>query len=142
LLSDLNKRLLMDLPPPETLLQITVPELIAEVKRVVLGPITWAAESQVPPTIRRQINLPMNEPHYGEPTFIMGGRHLISKHGAGFEIWNVADARREWSREGYAYINVKPSYDDNELSVALVALQYRSGPPKCVCSIAPAVCNA
>jgi hypothetical protein len=136
LLTDLNRRLLLDLPLPETLLQNTVPELIAEVKRVVVGPTTWAANSAQLPTIRRQIRLPMhtNAPRYGSSTLLMGGRHLVSKHGRRFEIWNVTDGRREWSREEVTYIDAKPAYDDNELVVGLVTLVHHMRPPVCVLS--------
>ncbi|KAJ6548831.1 hypothetical protein B0H19DRAFT_1299900 [Mycena capillaripes] len=122
LLTDLNQRLLLEMPLSETLAQHTVSGLIAEVKRVVLGPTTWASDSDQQPTIRRQIRLTMDESHYGDPTLLMGDKHLIVKHRRGFEIWNVADGRREWGRDVVSHIDVKPLYHKDELVVALITL--------------------
>ncbi|KAJ7198146.1 hypothetical protein GGX14DRAFT_573701 [Mycena pura] len=122
LVAGLGQRLLLDLPPRDTLLTYSAEELIAEVKRVVIGPETWAANSPRPPTIHRQLHLPISKPGPGDnrpPILLTGGRSLLVCHGSRCEIWNVAGAYREWAREKIIRVDAQSLPNEDKIMISL-----------------------
>ncbi|KAJ7195221.1 hypothetical protein GGX14DRAFT_404136 [Mycena pura] len=122
LVADLGQRLLLDLPPRDTLLTYSTEELIAEVKRVVIGPETWAANSPRPPTIHRQLHLPISKPgpeNTRPPILLKGGRSLLVRRGSRCEIWNVAGAYREWAGENIIRVDAQSLPNENEMMISL-----------------------
>ncbi|KAJ7483306.1 hypothetical protein FB451DRAFT_103996 [Mycena latifolia] len=121
---DLACRHLLVLPPRDTLLRFSTTQLIEEVKRAVFGPRTWAANSSSAPTVRRQIHVSMSDPGSSppsEPTLLSGDRHLLIKRGTGCEIWDIAESRRIWARDGIlrSQVVAQPVHDSTELLIVL-----------------------
>ncbi|KAJ7276867.1 hypothetical protein C8J57DRAFT_1310600 [Mycena rebaudengoi] len=121
---DLGYRHLLDLPRRDTLLQFSTMQLIEEVKRAVLGPRTWAADSSSVPTVRRKIHLDTSGPGSSppsEPTLLSGDKHLLVQRGTGCEIWDIAEGRRIWARDGIIRDQVfaQPVHDGTELLIVL-----------------------
>ncbi|KAJ7193037.1 hypothetical protein GGX14DRAFT_479042 [Mycena pura] len=127
LLSDLGRRLLIDLPISEDLIETSVPDLIAQVKRVVLGPFTWAPDAPQPPTSFRKFHLDMRREEFSpsHPTLLLGGRHLVVRQGDMLQMWNVVDGRREfeWAGHDIAHFDVNPSYSNSEMVFAIASAQ-------------------
>ncbi|KAJ7108986.1 hypothetical protein C8R43DRAFT_1139789 [Mycena crocata] len=89
LLSDLGRRILLELPPIEVLSNWSTWQLIEDVKRAIAGPRTWAEDSPQPPTVRHQASLSLDcdvsadadSPFYSSPQLLLGGRHRDRKSG-------------------------------------------------------------
>ncbi|KAF8179955.1 hypothetical protein K438DRAFT_2021458 [Mycena galopus ATCC 62051] len=98
---DLGHRNLLSLPPRDTLLGYSATQLVQEVKRAVFGPYTWAPASSRAPAVRRRIHISsLSTPPVCEPTLLLGDRHLLVKRGTGCEIWDIAENRPVWARDG------------------------------------------
>ncbi|KAJ7193061.1 hypothetical protein GGX14DRAFT_479062, partial [Mycena pura] len=133
LLSDLGERLLIDLPISEDLFENSLPDLIAQVKRVVLGPFTWAPDAAQPPSSFRKFHLDMRREEFSpsHPTLLLGGRHLIVRQGDMLQMWNVVDGRREfeWAGHDITHFDVNPSYSNSEMVFAIASAQGKYFPP-------------
>ncbi|KAJ6632508.1 hypothetical protein B0H10DRAFT_1977598 [Mycena sp. CBHHK59/15] len=115
---------LLSLPPRDTLLGYSATQLIQEVKRAVFGPWTWAATSSRAPAVRRQIHVSMSSPSTSsacEPTLLFGDRHLLVKRGTECEIWDIAENRPVWARDGVirSQMFAQPVRNGTELLIAL-----------------------
>ncbi|KAJ7626699.1 hypothetical protein B0H17DRAFT_1218589 [Mycena rosella] len=124
IVSDLGCRHLLDPPLRDTLLRFSTPQLVDEVKRAVFRPRTWAADSSSPPTVRRQIHVSTSgpgSPPPSEPTLLSGDKHLLIKRGTGCEIWDIAEGRRIWARDGILCSEVvaQPVHGGAELLIVL-----------------------
>ncbi|KAJ7276857.1 hypothetical protein C8J57DRAFT_1504692 [Mycena rebaudengoi] len=119
---DLGCRHLLDLPPRDTLLRFSTTQLVEEVKRAVLGPRTWAPNSSSAPTVRRKIHVSMSGP--SEPTIFSGDKHFLVQRGTG-EIWDIAEGRRIWARDGIVRNKVvaQPVHDGTEILIVLCTEQ-------------------
>ncbi|KAJ7276865.1 hypothetical protein C8J57DRAFT_1310594 [Mycena rebaudengoi] len=122
---DLGCRHLLDLPPRDTLLRFSTTQLVEEVKRAVLGPRTWAADSSSAPTVRRKIHVSISGP--SKPTLLSGDKHLLVQCGTGCEIWDIVEGRRIWARDGIVRDKVvaQPVHDGTELLIVLCTGQPR-----------------
>ncbi|KAJ7192275.1 hypothetical protein GGX14DRAFT_406530 [Mycena pura] len=135
LVTDLGLRLLLDLPPPDTLSTYSTGQLTAEVKRVVMGPETWAANSRHPPTIHRRIHLPIGKQavqswfNHTPPTLLAGGRSILVYRGLWSEIWNVSGGYREWAGEGVIRIAAKSLPNEDEIMIALDFIHTKNDDP-------------
>ncbi|KAF7349051.1 hypothetical protein MVEN_01426800 [Mycena venus] len=98
-IQDLSCRGLIDFLPPEMLRKATVTDLLAEVKRAVMGPKTWSPTSSVPPTIARQRSVPLNESsrRFGAFKILPGGEYVALKDNSGLEIWAITPPKRIWT---------------------------------------------
>jgi hypothetical protein len=120
----LGHRGMLSLPPRDTLLSYSATQLIQEVRRAVCGPWTWAATSSQAPALRRQIHVSMYGPSTSsacEPTLLFGDRHLLVKRGTGCEIWDIAENRPVWARDGVirSQMVAQPVRNGTELFIAL-----------------------
>jgi hypothetical protein len=121
---NLGRQNLLSLPPRDTLLGYSATQLIQEVKQAVFGPWTWAPTSSQAPVVRRRIHVSMSGPSTSsacEPTLLFGDRHLLVKRGTGCEIWDVAENRPVWARDGVIRSNMlaQPVQNGTELLIAL-----------------------
>ncbi|KAJ7871881.1 hypothetical protein B0H14DRAFT_2723305 [Mycena olivaceomarginata] len=121
---NLGRQNLLSLPPRDTLPGYSATQLIQEVKRAVFGPWTWAPTSSQAPVVRRRIHVSMSGPSTSsacEPTLLFGDRHLLVKRGTGCEIWDVAENRPVWARDGVIRSNMlaRPVQNGTELLIAL-----------------------
>ncbi|KAJ7482751.1 hypothetical protein FB451DRAFT_1235974 [Mycena latifolia] len=100
---DLSERWLIDPPAEENLEKLSTAELIQQVKRGVVGPLTWSSTFPLPPTLSRQISISL-ETLRGESsnvTFLPEGRHILfykktGEFAEGVECWEVHSGRRVW----------------------------------------------
>jgi hypothetical protein len=100
-------RRVIDVIPDEVLETLTRDALIEEVKRVVLGPRTWSPRSRSPPTIHRQITVPLMDIHWRlRSELLPGGRFLMccaAKDDTGsapqVEFWEMHTGKRVWAWE-------------------------------------------
>ncbi|KAJ7511432.1 hypothetical protein B0H11DRAFT_2269141 [Mycena galericulata] len=121
LVFDLGSRHLLDLPPRDALLRFSTTQLIEEVKRAVFGPRTWAANSPSAPTVRRHIHVSTGLFPPSEPTLLSGDKHLLVQRRNGCEIWDIAEGRRIWVRDGILRSQVVAQlvHDGTELLIVL-----------------------
>ncbi|KAJ7457510.1 hypothetical protein FB451DRAFT_1275073 [Mycena latifolia] len=100
---DLSERWFIDPPAEENLEKFSTTELIQQVKRAVVGPLTWSSAFPVPPTISREISISL-ETLQGESShveFLPEGRHILfykttGEFAGGVECWEVHSGRRVW----------------------------------------------
>lgn len=101
LLRDLEWRGLLDRPLERNLQTFNTSELIDEVKRVVVGPKTWAVTSADPPTLSRQVLVPFEHPENprGSDIILPGGRYFAmgGDHTQNLGIWEVATGQCVWN---------------------------------------------
>ncbi|KAJ7195063.1 hypothetical protein GGX14DRAFT_677429 [Mycena pura] len=109
LVRDLDRRGLIDLPPPDVLSTYSAMQLVAEVKRIVVGPTTWLSHSDRQPTVRRQLHIPLGN-YSLSPMLLPGGRHLLVERGLACELWDIAKSRRIWMRNGVSHGQVAVEY--------------------------------
>ncbi|KAJ6552724.1 hypothetical protein B0H19DRAFT_1236000 [Mycena capillaripes] len=124
LVSDLGRRLFLDLRPRHALLKYSTSDLIDEVKRVVRGPQTWPADPLRSPSIRHGIHIPMASelPRPCEPCLLLGGKHLLVQRGSsGCELWEVATRRQIWARSNITRKEVATNllHSTNEILIGL-----------------------
>ncbi|KAJ7721618.1 hypothetical protein B0H16DRAFT_1602303 [Mycena metata] len=107
----------------DTLLSLSSTHLINEVKRLVFGPRTWAANSSSPPTVQRSVRLsaPSSGRSFSEATLLSGDKHLLIKWGSGYEIWDIAHSRRIWARDDVlaSQIGVQVVRDGTEILIII-----------------------
>ncbi|KAJ7264225.1 hypothetical protein C8J57DRAFT_1512298 [Mycena rebaudengoi] len=60
LMQDLVSRGLLDIPFRETLDVYSTAEIIAEIRRIICGPATWAPTSSCAPAVHQQLKFPTN----------------------------------------------------------------------------------
>ncbi|KAJ6608887.1 hypothetical protein B0H10DRAFT_2301090 [Mycena sp. CBHHK59/15] len=92
-LQDLTARRLVDTPLGQSLSQYSPEQVIAEVKRVVLGPQTWLGTSKKPPIVYRNVVVQTRRPE--EDPYPVGARvalfpganHFIIKSDVLYELW-------------------------------------------------------
>ncbi|KAJ7457463.1 hypothetical protein FB451DRAFT_1274958 [Mycena latifolia] len=100
---DLSARCLIDPPAEENLQKLSTAELMQQVKRGVVGPLTWSSTFPTLPTLSRQISISL-ETLQGESShveFLPEGRHILlyKVTGAfphGVECWDVRRGQRVW----------------------------------------------
>ncbi|KAJ7213463.1 hypothetical protein GGX14DRAFT_618716 [Mycena pura] len=121
LVRDLSCRGLIYLPPPDVLSTYSTMQLVAEVKRIVVGPTTWLSHSDRQPTVRRQLHIPLGSDSLA-PRMLPGGRHLLVERGVARELWDITKSRRIWMRNGVnsRRVAVESTYGKEELTLALV----------------------
>ncbi|KAJ7641087.1 hypothetical protein FB45DRAFT_1124499 [Roridomyces roridus] len=122
-------------PIPEDLAQYFFCELIAHVKRIVVGPRTWNAGATAP-TLRRRLRIPMSShscPH--NPIVLAREKHLLVGCGIlrkGSEIWDVSQGRKVWANETVPWSRVAAQPLERGIVIALWTGQKR-------CVLAPLV---
>ncbi|KAJ7702787.1 hypothetical protein B0H17DRAFT_1042999 [Mycena rosella] len=130
---DLSSRWLIDLPGNQILDTCSTAELIAQVKRGVLGPQTWSPTCSASPTLMQQINIPvegLQGSRVGEgfrgAQFLPDGRHFLlypdsGLYVGGVECWEVHSMRRLW---GMRFPSAEP--------ILTAAFDFRGGGLKAV----------
>ncbi|KAJ7613597.1 hypothetical protein DFH06DRAFT_1146755 [Mycena polygramma] len=121
---NLASRNLLAVPPQDVLLGYTATQLVEEVKRAMFGPYTWDAASPRPPAVLRHIHVSMpgpSESSVSEPALLAGDRHLLVSRGTACEIWDIAENRRLWVRDGVirSDIIVRPVGDGTQIFIAM-----------------------
>ncbi|KAG5643243.1 hypothetical protein DXG03_001293 [Asterophora parasitica] len=117
LLADLHRRGFIDLPPDQSLNQLSTQGLVDLVKRAVLGPKSWLTpDSTTPVAAARQIILnadfsdtaPLTEDHRrNQQILLQGGNYLLFRYDdpgtfrSHFECRDVRADRRIWEYEGH-----------------------------------------
>ncbi|KAJ7282396.1 hypothetical protein C8J57DRAFT_1295260, partial [Mycena rebaudengoi] len=100
LIQDLVTRRFIDLPSNRALKDSSTPELIEEVKKIVLGPKTWSRGTRARPIVSREHRIPVNA---GFPSPILrllpGGAYLTVQTPTHCDLWNVAACALVWSCE-------------------------------------------
>ncbi|KAF7296815.1 hypothetical protein MIND_00912500 [Mycena indigotica] len=135
LLSRLKRRGLVALPPHATLSQYSTHELVALVKRVVLGPFVWQSLSSSPngsqaEEILHRFPLPLKPSTPGTSSdpdatlsraeALPGGRHvLIERHNERQELWDVAEAKCIWDHDTTTKMVMLPVYEREEIVVCM-----------------------
>ncbi|KAF7296813.1 hypothetical protein MIND_00912300 [Mycena indigotica] len=135
LVSSLKRRGLVALPPDVMLHQYSTPELVALVKRVVLGPLVWQSSPSsptAPPTeefIHRFV-LPLTPTTTGVPLdaehdlsrveALPGGRHvLIQRFHRRQELWDVSGAKCIWAHKIVTATVALPVYEREEVVLCM-----------------------
>jgi hypothetical protein len=70
-------------------------QLIAEVKRLLCGPVTWSANSIVPPTVSSSKTFLTNN---NETQLLPGGRYFLASSNDAIQVYDVATGSRVWLR--------------------------------------------
>ncbi|RDB16164.1 hypothetical protein Hypma_003333 [Hypsizygus marmoreus] len=107
IVSDLHQRSFIDLPPGKSLEDHTTDDLVDLVKRMILGPRSWRAQTNsnvLFPTVDHQIileSLSSNADtlHWSlnEAQLIPGGKCLVYQHSGTLECFSIESRNRIWS---------------------------------------------
>ncbi|KAJ7648748.1 hypothetical protein DFH06DRAFT_572837 [Mycena polygramma] len=98
LVEDLVSKALVDLPHTRSLQDHSVKDLIALVKRTVLGPATWSKD--MTPIVAEEISLPESFIAAESLQLLPGGRYVFVVRGGSwhrFELWNVHAHTALWT---------------------------------------------
>ncbi|KAJ7465983.1 hypothetical protein FB451DRAFT_1261527 [Mycena latifolia] len=127
---DLSSRYLIDPPAEEHLQRLSTAELMEQVKRGVVGPLTWSPASLIPPTLSREINISLEtlQGEWSQIEFLPEGRHVLfyKESGAfphGVECWDVHSGRRVWGWSSPGYQVGHATFDFRGRSKAVVSLE-------------------
>ncbi|KAJ7792322.1 hypothetical protein B0H14DRAFT_170863 [Mycena olivaceomarginata] len=123
---NLSARGLVDLPEDALLRDLSTDQLLDEVRRVVIGPRTWAS-GRVSPKVLREITMHLGT-HRADPNLLPGGRHMtVRAHkmefGAnrltvGAEIWDVHRGVCLWHWE-------RPNHSVSQIAVEFVGGEFQ-----------------
>ncbi|KAJ6469514.1 hypothetical protein C8R45DRAFT_433321 [Mycena sanguinolenta] len=96
LTKDLFLRGLIDIHSDEANLSLSSHELIAQVKRAVRGPRTWAPDSTTAPSLIQRFTIPLELEH---STFccLLGGQYIVFRAQQSVECYHVSTGRCVWS---------------------------------------------
>ncbi|KAJ7465991.1 hypothetical protein FB451DRAFT_1261544 [Mycena latifolia] len=127
---DLSSRYLIDPPAEEHLQRLSTAELMEQVKRGVVGPLTWSPASLIPPTLSREINISLEtlQGEWSQIEFLPEGRHILfyKDSGAfpdGVECWEVRRGRRVWGWSSPGYHVGHATFDFRGRSKAVVSIE-------------------
>ncbi|KAF8062433.1 hypothetical protein FPV67DRAFT_271067 [Lyophyllum atratum] len=104
ILSDLNARLFVDIPPGQSLRNFSTGELISLAKRTVEGPRSWAPLTSAHPIVSRKVTVPHNRGmQYSRavhaPQLLPGGHFVLIQSDNLLECWSLSKKQVIWSYE-------------------------------------------
>ncbi|KAJ7108402.1 hypothetical protein C8R43DRAFT_1243567 [Mycena crocata] len=130
LIHDLAFRGILDLPPADVLRNYTVPDLVDDVKRIVLGPKTWSPASTSPPIITRQRALPApwatdnSRQTFSGMKVLPGGKYIIwERHSSLLEIRSIT----RWESVILLVCNTPVPFEVNIIRVKIIRVQLDTG---------------
>ncbi|KAJ7177129.1 hypothetical protein C8R46DRAFT_1188739 [Mycena filopes] len=100
LVADLADRGFLALPPPEALTGYTSDDLIAEVRRLVVGPKTWAKGGAELASTQHTWRLKKPPSSKADIKVVSGGRYVVVHDTSSLDLWESATGRHIWASSG------------------------------------------